>query len=226
MLTTNLKYIIINSTIGRKEKKVLKKNERKQELLKIAYNMFLTKGYDNTSIDDIINEAQIAKGTYYYYFESKEATLEEVINMMINEEIEIAKNFLNMPISIPEKLVGIITSLKPKMDEEEIQNTLNKEENIIMHEKINNRVIEEAIPLLEQVIIEGIEKNIFKCNHIKERLKMLLIMSNELFDNNNFNLNNIEVFIDTAEKMLGAKEGTLEFIKMLIGGQNENNNKC
>ena len=78
----------------------------------------------------------------------------------------------------------------------------------------------------EQVIIEGIEKNIFKCNHIKERLKMLLIMSNELFDNNNFNLNNIEVFIDTAEKMLGAKEGTLEFIKMLIGGRNENNNKC
>ena len=54
--------------------------------------MFLTKGYDNTSIDDIIHEAQIAKGTYYYYFESKESTLEEVINMMINEEVELDKD--------------------------------------------------------------------------------------------------------------------------------------
>lgn len=69
--------------------------------------------------------------------------------------------------------------------------------------------------------MEGIENKIFNCTHIKERLKMLLIMSNELFDNDEPNMNQVEVFIDTAEKMLGAKEGTLEFIKMLIGGQNE-----
>lgn len=199
----------------------MKKNERKQELLRIAYNMFLSKGYDNTSIDDIINEAQIAKGTYYYYFESKEATLEEVINMMINEEIESAKAFLNMPISIPEKLVGVITSLRPKIHEEEIKNAINKKENIVMHEIINNRIIEEAIPLLEQVVNEGIQSNIFNCNHIKERLRMLLIMSNELFNSEKIDINEVEVFIDTAEKMLGAKQGTLEFIKMLIGGKNE-----
>ena len=197
----------------------MKNNERKKELLKIAYNMFLNKGYDNTSIDDIINEAKIAKGTYYYYFESKEATLEEVINMMINEELATAKEVLNMPISIPEKLAGIITSLRPKIDEKEIENTLNKKENIVMHEKINNRIIEEAIPLLEQVVNEGMESNIFNCNHIKERLRMLLILSNELFDGNKIDLNQVEVFIDTAEKMLGSKEGTLSFIKMLIGGK-------
>lgn len=199
----------------------MKNNERKQELLKIAYNMFLMKGYDNTSIDDIINEAKIAKGTYYYYFESKEETLEEVINMMINDEVTSAKEILKMPISIPEKLVRIITSLRPKKNEQEIQNTLNKKDNIVMHEKINNRIIEEAVPLLEQVVMEGIENKIFNCTHIKERLKMLLIMSNELFDNDEPNMNQVEVFIDTAEKMLGAKEVTLEFIKMLIGGQNE-----
>ena len=199
----------------------MKSTKRKQELLKIAYNMFLTRGYDNTSIDNIINEAKIAKGTYYYYFKSKEETLEEVINMMINDEVIAAREILNMPISIPEKLVGIITSLRPKLDEKEIQNTLNKEENIVMHEKINNRIIEEAIPLLEQVVNEGIDNKVFNCTHIKERLKMLLILSNEMFNNNNFNLNQVEVFIDTAEKMLGAKKGTLEFIKILIGGQNE-----
>ena len=199
----------------------MKKNERKQELLKIAYNMFLTKGYDNTSVDDIINEAKIAKGTYYYYFESKEATLEEVINMMINEEVKSAKEILNKPISIPEKLVGVITSLRPKIDEQEIQNTLNKKANIVMHEKINKRIIEEAIPLLEQIVNEGIQNNIFNCNHIKKRLRMLLIMSNELFDSDKFDISDVEVFIDMTEKMLGAKKGTLEFIKMLIGGQNE-----
>ena len=65
----------------------MKKGERrKQELLGIAYRLFLSRGYENTSVDDIIDEAGIAKGTYYYYFESKEQTLEKVIDMMDREE--------------------------------------------------------------------------------------------------------------------------------------------
>ena len=65
----------------------MKKGEkRKHELLKIAYEMFLRRGYENTSVDEIIAKAQIAKGTFYYYFLSKEQLLEDVIEMMIENE--------------------------------------------------------------------------------------------------------------------------------------------
>ena len=61
----------------------MKKGEkRKKMLLKIGYDMFITRGYENTSVDEIIEKAQIAKGTYYYYFQSKEQMLEEVVEMM------------------------------------------------------------------------------------------------------------------------------------------------
>ena len=70
----------------------MKKGEkRKQELLKTAYEMFITKGYENTSVDEIIDKAGIAKGTYYYYFASKEQMLEEVIDMMLDAEEEKAR---------------------------------------------------------------------------------------------------------------------------------------
>ena len=62
----------------------MKKGERrKRDLLQIAYGMFISRGYENTSVDEIIEAAGIAKGTYYYYFQSKEQMLEEVIGMML-----------------------------------------------------------------------------------------------------------------------------------------------
>ena len=87
----------------------MKKGEqRKQELLKLAYRMFIEKGYENTSIYEIVAKAGIAKGTYYYYFASKEETLEAVIEMMIEKESAVAKELLQAPLSVPEKLVSVV----------------------------------------------------------------------------------------------------------------------
>ena len=193
-----------------------KGERRKQELLRIAYRMFIQKGYEETSIDEIIAEAHIAKGTYYYYFPSKEATLEEVINMMIGDEVKRAKAILSAPISVPQKLVGVITSLRPEQNESNIANTLNQKENIVMHEKINRRVVDEAVPLLTEVVSEGIAQGMFTCDHIEERVRMILIMSQHLFDSSNFSEGDIEVFIDVVEKTLGAQSGVLGFIRELI----------
>lgn len=193
-----------------------KGERRKQELLKIAYRLFLKKGYEETSVDDIIAEAQIAKGTYYYYFPSKEAALGEVINMMISSEVKKADAVLSAPIPVPQKLVGIITSLRPGQDEGNIADVLNRPENILMHEKTDKRIVAEAVPLLAKAVYEGIEQGLFNCDHVEERVKMIIIMSQSLFGGDSFTMGDIKVFIDIAEKTLGAKPGTLEFIRGLI----------
>ena len=193
-----------------------KGERRKQELLKIAYQMFIQKGYEETSIDDIIAEAHIAKGTYYYHFPSKEATLEEVINMMISDEVQRAKEILSAPIPVPQKLVGVITSLRPEQNESSIESALNRKENIIMHEKVNRKIVDEAVPLLTEVVSEGTAQGMFACDHIEARVKMILVMAQHLFDNGDFAPEDIEVFIDVVEKTLGAQSGTLGFIRELI----------
>ena len=195
----------------------MKKGEkRKKELLKIAYDMFLTQGYENTSVDEIIEKAQIAKGTYYYYFKSKEQMLEEVIDMMIDSESEMAKQIIGMDISAPQKIVGIIASIKPTEAEQPIKDTLFQPENVLMHHKVRQKLINILTPLLSEVIREGVEEGIFECDNISERVKMLLIISDSTFNEGTFSEQDISVFIDVTEKLLGAEKGTMSFIYDLI----------
>ena len=195
----------------------MKKGERrKQELLQIAYRMFLQKGYEETSVDEIISQAGIAKGTYYYYFETKEQMLEEVIGMMIEQEMQAAEQILQTDLPVPQKIVGISTSLRPATAESPIEEALKKPENIIMHGKIQKKLIESVTPLLSKVVEEGIAEGIFACDHIPERVRMLLVISSETFDEGQFSEGDIAVFIDMAEKLLGAETGTMQFIRELI----------
>ena len=195
----------------------MKKGEkRKKELLKIAYDMFLTQGYENTSVDEIIEKAQIAKGTYYYYFKSKEQMLEEVIDMMIDSESEMARQIIGMDISPPQKIVGIIASIKPTEAEQPIKDTLFQPENLLMHHKVRQKLINVLTPLLSEVIKEGVKEGIFECDNISERVKMLLIISDSTFNEGTFSEQDISVFIDVTEKLLGAEKGTMGFIYDLI----------
>lgn len=195
----------------------MKREVRKKELIKIAYELFITKGYENTSVDEIIAKAEIAKGTYYYHFASKEQTLEEVINMMIDEGVERAKKVLESELKLEEKLVNTILALRVTPEEQSVQNAVNAPENIILHKKINDRIIEEAVPILSEIVREAKKVGLFHCdNNIEERVKMTLILSNEMFDHNEVNEAKVLVFIDTLEKIYGAKTGALSFIEKLI----------
>lgn len=199
----------------------MKKGERrKQDLINIAYRMFIEKGYENTSVDDIIIEAGIAKGTYYYYFESKEATLEAVIEMMIEKAENIAKAALMNPVPIPQKLASVVYAFQPNKDEIVITDVLERKENIVMHDKIGKKIVEVAVPILSDIVREGIAQGIFVCTNVEERVKMLLIMSQNMFDYGAYSNKDIEVYVDMLEKSLGAKEGTMSFIsEFLLEGQ-------
>lgn len=198
----------------------MKTEKRKKELIKKAYELFITKGYENTSVDDIIVGAGIAKGTYYYHFEGKQQILEEVVNMIVNNNIERAEQILKSDLKFEERLVYIILALKMTPEEQPMQNTIHTNENIILHKKINDKIIDRAVPILSQLVREVKNAGLFSVDdNIEERVRITLILSTELFDHNEVNENRILVFIDTLEKIYGAKTGTLSFISKLIKGE-------
>lgn len=69
--------------------------ERKKEILDIAEQLFIEKGFDNTSTNDILREIGIARGTLYYYFKSKEEILDAVIDRITNQLVEKSKEIFD-----------------------------------------------------------------------------------------------------------------------------------
>lgn len=53
-----------------------KGDERKQAIVEVAERLFFDKGYENTSVQDILDEMQLSKGGFYHHFESKQQLLE------------------------------------------------------------------------------------------------------------------------------------------------------
>lgn len=56
--------------------------KRKKKVLDTAHRLFIEKGYQATSIQDIIDEAEISKGTFYNYFASKKDCLLAIIEFI------------------------------------------------------------------------------------------------------------------------------------------------
>ncbi len=62
-----------------------KREMRRREILNAAKGLFAERGFHAASISEIIKRAGIARGTFYLYFNSKDAVFESILELAIHE---------------------------------------------------------------------------------------------------------------------------------------------
>ena len=82
--------------MGLREKKKIRS---RQQIMAAAVKCFDERGYSETSIADIMNEAGLGVGTFYNYFASKEELLLAMLERIEDELIEIAEREKNSPLA-------------------------------------------------------------------------------------------------------------------------------
>ena len=88
---------------------------KREKIIKVSLNLFMNKGFNETTIDEITKLANISKGSFYTYFKSKEDLLEKIIENLI-ENIEkrfydITKNKTSDPTKILSDFFNLNISL-------------------------------------------------------------------------------------------------------------------
>src|SRR5260370_22560479 len=82
--------------------------EKRTPILHAAQSLFVRYGVKRTSIDEVARAADIAKGTLYLYYDSKETLFAEVAKKICADILAEAKKAAAMPAPLGERLVGIL----------------------------------------------------------------------------------------------------------------------
>lgn len=76
----------------------------KEELIRVATQCFSERGYQNTTLEDIVSQVNISRVTFYTYFESKEALLKAIFERASATYQQGLEEILAQPLSCQEKL--------------------------------------------------------------------------------------------------------------------------
>lgn len=183
---------------------------RKEEILNAAEALFAAKGYDGTSTSDILSAVGIARGTLYYHFPTKEAILDEVVVRFSDTLVEKARKVAgNREIPLLERITLTMTSLSA--DDElalSLMTELHKKENVLLHKKVNERLLSSVVTIFTSLIEEGNEDGLFSVEYPKETAEMIMTYSQSAFDEGE-SQEKILAFIDNVEKLLCVQKGTM-----------------
>lgn len=191
--------------------------ERRNEILDVAERLFCTKGFDNTSTNDILTEIGIARGTLYYHFKSKEDILDAMIERLTNQMVEKASVIaLDESIPVLERLTGTMLSLN--VDNElghMVMEQVHRPQNALMHQKLEHMLLGRVNRLITRITEDGIRQGIMHTDYPAEAVEMLMTYSYTAFDSLNQYSEEEEQrkvmgFVYHAERILGMKAGALK----------------
>ena len=139
-------------------------HERRHDLITVAQELFLTQGYDNTTVNQIIATLNLAKGTYYYHFRSKEDILIAVSERLLGntqEKLRAAHQRRDMDV-----LWRIREMLSIFHDDfyrnRAIWTLVYDDSKIALHKQVSEIGAKKFTPLLEDVLQEGIDERLIE----------------------------------------------------------------
>ena len=165
-------------------------NEKKQEFLEVSLDLFYEKGYEKTTINDIIGRLGVSKGAFYHYFKSKEEVLETIAdeyteNILKQVKIACERNDI-CPLEKFNNAIEVVQRQKKLQSEkrEKMKGILLDKDNLKLKKKISDKIGEKFTPYYKKIIYEAIDQGIFEVKKSDELVFFFLntvqIISSEI----------------------------------------------
>ena len=205
-------------------------NQRKNEILDAAQELFYSRGYEQTPVNSIIDKVGISKGTFYHYFQSKEQLLDSLAERVTNQVLAHLEKIMDKPNldAIAKLNLMFAGSASWKAANREViialMNAMYNDNNILMRKKLTARSVAVASPIMTRIIHQGIDEGVFNTSFpddISEMIFQLTTGFSEKFaeisptleahpENNVQIIKIIEMYADSIQRFLGTPRGSIQ----------------
>jgi AcrR family transcriptional regulator len=197
--------------------------ERREAFLDVAQRLIVTKGYEQMSIQDVLDELETSRGALYHYFDSKQALLDGVVDRFADQAMEAINPILADP-ELPaltklERALGGIARFKAGQKELvlAIMEVWNSDGNALVRERLRRLTAKRIMPILTLVIRQGIEEGLITSGEPEETARAIfyLVQGYQELASENFLARQAGTI--TYEQVLKSTRASTEAFERVLG---------
>ena len=140
---------------------------KRDAFLDAAQRLIQTKGYEGTSVQDVLFEVDTSKGAFYHYFDSKSALLDGVISRMVDGALASVQPIVDDPaLPATDKLRALFAGIAAfKTARKELLLALIEvwlsDDNALVRERFRRVVVARLTPVMATIVREGQAEGLF-----------------------------------------------------------------
>ncbi len=205
---------------------------RRNEILDVAQRLVYAKGYEQMTIQDILDGLQISKGAFYHYFDSKQALLEAVLERMQEEAEQLLIPIVQDPhLPALDKLQRFFATLNRYKTTQkafflELLRVWYADDNAIVRQKARATGVKRVTPWLAVIVRQGIQEGVLTTSYPEQVGEVVLSLALDLgetlgglllsFEPERDDMLRVEsivaAYTDALERTLGAPRGSLQLV--------------
>ena len=211
-----------------------KGDARREQIMATAETLFYQKGYEQTSVQDILDALQFSKGGFYLHFESKLALLSAICEQRAQESYEAAQAAVAACAGDPVAQLNALTDSGGLWRTDRLDyiglllRVAYREDGALMRERLKQSTLELMLPLMNGVIAAGVESGVFVLPRASLAGELVLRLTAQFTDEVALALarggdeseqlsdilSRLELYRHTIERMLGAPFGSVTLYDM------------
>jgi AcrR family transcriptional regulator len=202
---------------------------RRDAFVDAAQRLIVSKGFEQMSIQDVLDALDASRGAFYHYFDSKVALLEAVIERMVVDATANVERILADPdVSALAKLSRLLTDIADYKNERQdlVRRFLQvwlSDDNVLVRDKLRRLTVARLTPLLAPIVRQGSAEGTFSVSSADETARVLVSLlqglndlASELFlirQAGEITLDEVEqtvsAYLEAFERILGVPAGSL-----------------
>jgi len=203
---------------------------RREAFVEAATGLMQAKGWEQTSVQDVLDATEASRGAFYHYFDSKQALLEAVIERLVDTGLGAVKPIADDPdLAAAPKLRALFHGIARWKTAQKalvlaLLQTWLSDDNAIVREKFRHRLAGRMVPLLSGIVEQGIAEGTFRATSPEDtaRIFVLLLLgfqdvATDLFIARQTGAITLDAVRDTVasfndafERILGAPRGSID----------------